>query len=103
MEALYGVTVLVWLLGSAGGERAEDLHAGRLRMLCEKLVDTPVRGLVYEGAGTLPEDVLAGGAKVVRRAAATWNIPVEVLSTHPDECEAWTADAVAAVDRLLGG
>jgi hypothetical protein len=103
MEALYGVTVVAWLLGSAEGERAEELHAGRLRMLCEKLVDTPVRGLVYEGAGTLPEEVLAGGAEVVRRAAATWNIPVEVLATHPDACEAWTADAVAAVDRLLGG
>ena len=83
MEALYGVTVVVWLLGSAVGDRAEELHAGRLRMLCEKLVDTPVRGLVYEGAGTLPEDVLAGGAEVVRRAAATWNIPVVVLDADP--------------------
>ncbi|MDP9135413.1 MAG: hypothetical protein M3N56_11380, partial [Actinomycetota bacterium] len=31
MEAIYGVTVVVWLLGSASGERAEELHAGRLR------------------------------------------------------------------------
>ena len=83
MEAISGVTVVVWLLGSAVGERAEELHAGRLRMLCEKLVDTHVRGLVYEGAGTLHDEVLAGGAEVVRRAAATWNIPVEVLSTDP--------------------
>jgi nucleoside-diphosphate-sugar epimerase len=101
MEAIAGVTVVVWLLGSAEGERAAELHAGRLRMLCEKLVDTPVRGLVYEGAGTLPGEVLAGGAAVVRRAAATWNIPVEVLGTHPEDCEEWTADAAAAVARLL--
>ena len=60
MEAIYGVTVVVWLLGSAVGERADELHAGRLRMLCEKLVDTHVRGLVYEGAGTLADEVLAG-------------------------------------------
>ena len=72
------MTIVVWLLGSASGERAEELHAGRLRMLCEKLVDTHVRGLVYEGAGSLPDEVLAGGAEIVRRAAATWNIPVEV-------------------------
>ena len=52
-------------------------------MLCEKLVDTPVRGLLYEGAGTLADDVLAGGAEIVRAAAATWNIPVEVLATPP--------------------
>ena len=98
MEALAGVTIVVWLLGSATGEGAEDLHAGRLRMLCEKLVDTPVRGLVYEGSGSLPDEVLAGGAEVVRRAAATWNIPVQVL-TAP--CAQWTPAAVAAVEALL--
>ena len=101
MEAIAGVTVVVWLLGSAEGDRAAELHAGRLRMLCEKLVDTPVRGLVYEGAGTLPGEVLAGGAEVVRRAAATWSIPVEVLATDPADCEAWSREAAAAVGRLL--
>ena len=101
MEAIAGVTIVVWLLGSASGERAEELHAGRLRMLCEKLVDTHVRGLVYEGAGSLGEDVLAGGAEIVRRAAATWSIPVEVLSVDPAACDEWTAGAVAAVERLL--
>ena len=70
MEAIAGVTVVAWLMGSATGPGAEDLHAGRLRMLCEKLVDTPVRGLLYEGAGTLGADVLTGGAEVVRGAAA---------------------------------
>ena len=95
MEALTGVTIVVWLLGSASGPGAEELHDGRLRMLCEKLVDTPVRGLVYEAAGSLPEQVLAGGVEVVERAAVTWNIPVSVLrSTSTD-------DAVAAVSALL--
>ncbi len=103
MEAIAGVTVVAWLQGSAAGPGAEELHAGRLRMLCEKLVDTPVRGLLYEGAGTLGADVLAGGAEVVRTAAATWNIPLEVLATPPEDCEAWTRDALAAVRRLLAG
>ena len=95
LEALTGVTIVVWLLGSASGPGAEELHDGRLRMLCEKLVDTPVRGLVYEAAGSLPEQVLAGGVEVVERAAVTWNIPVSVLrSTSTD-------DAVAAVSALL--
>jgi hypothetical protein len=95
MEALTGVTIVVWLLGSASGPGAEELHDGRLRMLCEKLVDTPVRGLVYEAAGSLPEQVLAGGVEVVERAAATWNIPVSVVrSTSTD-------DAAAAVSALL--
>jgi uncharacterized protein YbjT (DUF2867 family) len=103
MEALAGVTVVAWLLGSAAGPAAEALHAGRLRMLCEKLVDTPVRGLLYEGAGALGADVLAGGTEVVRAAAATWNIPLGVLTTPPGDCEAWTRDAMAAVERLLAG
>jgi uncharacterized protein YbjT (DUF2867 family) len=103
MDAIAGVTVVAWLLGSAAGPAAAELHAGRLRMLCEKLVDTPVRGLLYEGAGTLGAEVLAGGAEVVRAAAATWIIPVEVLATPPADCEAWTRDAAAAVDRLLAG
>ena len=101
MEAISGVTVVVWLLGSASGEGAQELHAGRLRMLCEKLVDTPVRGLLYEGAGTLRAEVLAGGAEVVRRAAATWSIPVAVLASDPAECDAWMREAAAAVAGLL--
>ena len=103
MEAIAGVTVVAWLLGGAGGDGAAELHAGRLRMLCEKLVDTPVRGLLYEGAGSLGDEVLAGGAKIVRAAAVTWNIPVEVLTTPPEDCVAWTRDALAAVERLLTG
>ena len=101
MEAIAGVTVVAWLLGSATGDGADELHAGRLRMLCGKLVDTSVRGLLYEGAGTLGDGVLAGGAEIVRAAAVTWNIPVEVLTTPPEDCEAWTRDTVAAVGRLL--
>ena len=95
MGALTGVTIVVWLLGSAVGDGAADLHAGRLRMLCEKLVDTPVRGLVYEAAGSLPDEVLAGGVEVVERASVTWNIPVSVVRSTA------TDDAVAAVSALL--
>ena len=62
-----------------------------------------MRGLLYEGAGTLPGEVLAGGAEIVRAAAVTWNIPVEVLVTPPEDCDAWTRDAPAAVARLLAG
>ena len=101
MEALTSVTIVCWLLGSAEGERAQELHAGRLRMLWEKLVDTPVRGVVYEAAGTLDPDVLAGGLELARRAHETWQIPLAVLDTDPAECERWRAEAMSAVERLL--
>jgi uncharacterized protein YbjT (DUF2867 family) len=68
MDALHGVTVLVWLMG---GISEPDLHAGRLRMMFEKLVDTPVRGVVYEGT--------PGGEALARTCADTWQIPLELL------------------------
>lgn len=96
MDALTAVTIVVWLLGTAD---ADELHDGRLRMLCEKLVDTPVRGLVYE----LPADGAraARGRAIVDDAHARWNIPVAFLETPPAECDAWRAAALAAVGRLL--
>jgi uncharacterized protein YbjT (DUF2867 family) len=84
MAALAGVTVVCWLLG---GVPAASLHGGRLRMLFEKLVDTPVRGVVYECG--LPQ-----GEPIARDAAERWHIPVEVIEP--------SGDARAAVDRLLG-
>jgi uncharacterized protein YbjT (DUF2867 family) len=84
MAALAGVTVVCWLLG---GVPDPDLHGGRLRMLFEKLVDTPVRGVVYERA--LPE-----GEAIALDAAERWRIPVEIIDP--------AGDAKAAVNRLLG-
>ena len=97
MGALTGVTVLAWLMGTASGdaERVFALHDTRLRMLWEKLVDTPVRGVVYEGA-------LSQGEEVARTAAETWRIPLEVLDADPRDHGAWLPAARAAVDRLLG-
>ncbi len=84
MGALAGVTVLVWLLGTVADP---DLHGGRLRMLFEKLVDTPVRGVVYERAS-------ADGDAIAHDAAERWQIPVEIIEPE--------GDARAAVSRLLG-
>jgi nucleoside-diphosphate-sugar epimerase len=105
MEALTGVTVLCWLMGSATGdpERVAALHDGRLRMMWEKLVDTPVRGVVHEGAGPLPPEVLARGSAVARVAHETWRIPLELLEAEPVDHERWRRAAAAAVDRLLRG
>jgi uncharacterized protein YbjT (DUF2867 family) len=83
MGALTGVAVVCWLLGRVP---QPELHGGRLRMLFEKLVDTPVRGVVYERA--------AGGEALARDAVERWRIPVEVIEPG--------GDARSAVDRLLG-
>ena len=92
MAALSGVTIVCWLMGTIP---VPELHEGRLRMLWEKLVDTPVRGVVYEGG--LPQ-----GEQVARSASQTWQIPLEVLGGDPLDHDAWLASARGAIDRLLG-
>jgi hypothetical protein len=101
MTQLQGVSLVCWLLGSAEGAGAADLHGARLRTLMERLVDTPVRGMVYEAAGSVAADLLAGGAAAVREASATWSIPVEVVEADPGDREAWLGAMTAAVGRLL--
>ena len=105
MEALAGVTIVCWLMGTATGdpERVAALHDGRLRMLWEKLVDTPVRGVVYEAAGPLDPDVYARGRSVAAAAHATWMIPLRVLEADPADHPGWRERAVEAVSSLLGG
>ena len=97
MEALTGVTVLCWLMGTASGEAEQvaALHDGRLRMLWEKLVDTPVRGVVHEAAGPLPAAVVARGREVALAAHETWRIPLELLGEDPADHERWRVAAGA--------
>lgn len=101
--ALENVTILCWLLGSARGEpeRVAALHGSRLEMMLEKTIDTTVRGVVYEAAGTVDAAVLAAGAGVVRRMAERNAIPYALLDADPADDAAWTAAARGAIDGLL--
>jgi uncharacterized protein YbjT (DUF2867 family) len=99
MPALAGVTVVCWLMGSA--DDSPDVHGPRLRSLTEHLVDTPVRGLVYESAGSADAALLEQGASIVREASQTWHIPVEIVATDPAAHDAWLGAMTAAVPRLL--
>jgi hypothetical protein len=101
MAQLHGVSLVCWLMGSADPGAAADLHGPRLRTLLERLVDTPVRGVVYEAAGSVDPGVLDRGAAMVREAGATWRIPAEVVGADPRHPEAWLAAMTAAVARLL--
>lgn len=99
VPALAGVTVVCWLMGNA--EDSPDVHGPRLRSLTEHLVDTPVRGLVYESAGTVGAALLERGASIVREASQTWHIRVEIVTTDPAAHEAWLEAMTAAVRSVL--
>ena len=101
MGQLAGVTVVCWLMGTVTG--APELHGPRLETLLERLVDTPVRGIVYEAAGTVEPALLAAGAAAVRAAAQRWRMPAEVVEADPADHEGWLAAMRAAVGRLLAG
>jgi hypothetical protein len=92
---------MVWLMGSAVGDDVEALHRTRLGTVLERLVDTPVRGMVYEAAGTLPAELMREGAAAVRKAAATWQMPAAIVETDPADHDAWLAAMLAGVEEVL--
>lgn len=102
IPALDHVSVAVLLLGSATGEadRVAELHGSRLEMLLHKLLDTTVRGLVYEAAGTVPPEVLESGAALVAQACKTSRIELALIRAEPASAE-WLATALDAVERVL--
>jgi nucleoside-diphosphate-sugar epimerase len=104
LEQVGDVTLLFWLLGSADGdaEVVAALHGPRLERLLEELVDTPVRGVVYEAAGSVPAEVLEGGAVIVTTASERWRIPMEIVDADPVDWESWLDAMLAATDRLTG-
>ena len=103
LELVGDVTAIHWLLGDAQAEPRglEALHGDSLEALLEKLVDTPVRGFVYEASGRAPNHCLERGAALVRSAGQTWHIPVEIVSAEATDAEAWLDAMVVATQRLV--
>ena len=103
LDLVGDVAVVYWLLGSAEGApgAVAAIHGPRLERLLEKLVDTPVRGFVYEAAGTVDAAVLEAAAD--RRAASrTWRIPVEIVDAPIRPTPArWLREMLDAAMRLL--
>jgi uncharacterized protein YbjT (DUF2867 family) len=101
MPHVANTSAMCWLLGSAVGDDVEALHRTRLQTVLERLVDTPVRGVIYEAAGTLDAELLREGAAAVRTASATWEMPAAIVATDPGDLEAWRAAMLAGVGEVL--
>ena len=103
LDLVGDVAVVHYLLGSAvgGPELLEAIHGPRLERLMEKLVDTPVRGFVYEAAGSVGPALLEAGAEIVRSAGMTWRIPCEIVSADPGEPGKWSEEMANAALRVL--
>lgn len=100
VPAFAGVAVMCVLLGSASGtpEQLSALHTTRLEMLLRRTIDTTIHGLLYEATGTIDEQTLATGAKLVREKCDESKIAYEIL--RPDEAT-WLTEAQSAIEAML--
>jgi uncharacterized protein YbjT (DUF2867 family) len=108
--ALDRVAVVCWLLAGASGgeEEVHELHSSRLRAFMHQVIDTTVRGFVYERGDDNAEssavaDALEQGERIVRTLADANAIPLAVLKADIADREAWLRGARGAVARLLDG
>lgn len=85
---LENVAVVAWLMATSKDPTADD---EMLETVLLKVVDTGVRGFVYERRGG------AANARV-EHARTTWHLPVAELGDEGD----FAAGLVAAVNRSLG-
>jgi len=101
--ALDQVGVACILLGSASGsaEQLRALHGPRLEMLLVRVLDTTVRGVVYEARGSVAREILDAGAAIVRGACEASKIPYSLLDADPAEHQRWLAVAARAVESNL--
>jgi uncharacterized protein YbjT (DUF2867 family) len=98
LELVDDVAVLVLLLGSAVGSEEElaTIHGPRLERLLEHLVETPVRGVLYEGT--------EAGAEIVGTAERTWRIPATTFPPRPSQpADGAGGDGLVAEVRALLG
>jgi uncharacterized protein YbjT (DUF2867 family) len=95
LDLIDDVAVLLLLLGSATGTEEElaAIHGPRLERLMEHLVETPVRGVVYEGTEK--------GVEIVHAAERTWRIPVSATAANPSQSP-HTEDLDGFADEVRG-
>jgi hypothetical protein len=104
--ALEHVTIACWLLAGATGEptSVRALHSSRLRFFLGQVIDTTVRGFVYEAGGTtVTPDALAEGERIVLALGERNAIPTAFISADPRGVAGWLADARAVINPLLAG
>ena len=97
MPALDGVTVVCWLMGSAGMPTCTARGWSRS---WSTLVDTPVRGVVYEAAGSVEPALLSTAPRSCARRRGPGGSR-RGRRHDPADHAAWLDAMAAAVERLL--
>jgi hypothetical protein len=102
--ALENVTIVVWALGTASGDpgAVAALHGPRLEMMLSKIIDTTVRGVVYEAAGTIGQEAFATGTAQLERIGQLNEIPFVIVEADPRDRARWLNAARRAIGDLIG-
>lgn len=105
LELVNDVAVLVHLLGSAEGSAEElaAIHGPRLDRLVERLVETPVRGLVYEAGGSVDPVLLARGRERLEAAAERWRFPLSTILVDPNDHDTWADPFGVWLEAITNG
>jgi uncharacterized protein YbjT (DUF2867 family) len=102
--ALENVTVACWMLGAAHGseEQLASLHTSRLEFFINQIIDTTVRGFIYEppGGGASAE-ISDAALDIACRVTSRNSIPLLLLKASPEETEQWLSEAHAAISSVL--
>jgi uncharacterized protein YbjT (DUF2867 family) len=101
--ALAGISAICWLMASAAGDAQsiEALHRDRLSSLVSYLVDSPVRGVIYEARGSVRQTLLEQTAESLRATTSRHHMPAEVVSVDPSLHLSWIEAMRSAVSRVL--
>jgi uncharacterized protein YbjT (DUF2867 family) len=102
--SLAGVTFVCWLLARASGseQALAELHTARLESFLTQVIDSPVRGFLYEAPEGVPQAAtLSAGERILARLSARNAIPTAVLRRDPAAAREWLGEARAAVEGLL--
>lgn len=104
LDLVGDVAAVYWLMGTAQDEPEviAAIHGPRLERFLEKLVDTPVRGFIYEAGGTVQAHRLKQGREVVKEAGERWRIPYRFVSEQPSHHFYWLHSMLLATDELFG-
>jgi uncharacterized protein YbjT (DUF2867 family) len=99
-SALDRVTVACWMLAQAHGDGVSDLHTLRLEAWLRQVIDTTVRGVIYDADGSVDAQLLADGAAMVRHECQLSSIPYALLEPAADP---WLVRARGAIEALIAG
>lgn len=103
LELVGDVTIVLWLFASAKGppEELSAIHGPRLERLMERLIETPVRGFVYEMKGTVDPILLEHGSEVLEAAGDTWRVGISCVFVDPGDPHDWAEIVAGATMGLV--